>query len=192
MRIERRKTHGGGRQRARAQNRSAKVEARIEQSGRRRKIVGLLCFRKNVRNVVPLIAPGVHIDRRKENAVGRMQNDPVLRKIPRNANARRKIVLVRKKQAIWIAELPANENGRSPIRKDQIGIRVLRVVEGASVFIAQAVVHGKVGRHPPTVLGKNRSAPRAEIQPLFVKDSVNAEAYSDVNGQRLNSQERSG
>src|SRR5882762_8130321 len=72
-------------------------------------------------------------------------------------------MLVRKKQAIWIAQLLTNENGRSPIRKDQIGIRVLRVVERTSVLIAQTVVHGEVGRHSPAVLGKNRSAPRAEI-----------------------------
>src|SRR5256885_1532396 len=173
VRIERRKTHGGGWERAGAQHRSSKIEARIEQGGGRREVVGLLRLREHVRNVVPLIAPRVHIDRRKENTVGRMQHNSVLREIPRDANARRKIVLVRKKQTIWVAELPANESGRSAIRKDQIGIRVLRVVERASVLLAQTVVHGKVGRHPPTVLSKNRSAPRAEIHlrnarlPLF-------------------------
>src|SRR5512132_4726621 len=61
-----------------AQNCRTAVEVTGDDAGRRREIVTLLRFRKDVRNIVALVAPGVHVHRREEDAKRRMQHKPMI------------------------------------------------------------------------------------------------------------------
>src|SRR6266852_9530168 len=67
---------------------------RRKQRCRRREIIKLLRLRKNVGDVVALVAPGVEIDWRKENAVGAVDDEAEARKILRDAQAGREVALV--------------------------------------------------------------------------------------------------
>ena len=69
MWIESGEAHGRSRQRACTQHRSAKIQPIRKERGRRREIVRLLRFRKYIRDIVPLVAPGVLIHRREEDSV---------------------------------------------------------------------------------------------------------------------------
>ena len=54
------------------------IEVTGNDARRRNEVIALLCFRKNKRNVVTLVAPRVHVYRGEENAEGCVQHDPVL------------------------------------------------------------------------------------------------------------------
>src|SRR5258705_8769997 len=50
------------------QNCGGEVEVSCDHASSRNEVIALLCFRKNKRHIVSLIAPGIHVDRREENA----------------------------------------------------------------------------------------------------------------------------
>ena len=64
-------------------------------AGRRSEVVALLRFRKNIRHIVSLVAPGIHVHRRKENAKRRVQHDPVTRHVVRKAESGGELEFVR-------------------------------------------------------------------------------------------------
>lgn len=69
VRIKGGKANGGRSQRALAQDWRAEVErAGVERCGRG-EVVSLLSLREDVRNVVPLVAPGILIDGREEDSI---------------------------------------------------------------------------------------------------------------------------
>ena len=94
-----------------------KIEVRGDDSGCRSEIVTLLCFRKDVRNVVTLIAPRVHVDRREEDAKRRVQNESVLMKVMRETKTRSESKLVRVIQTLGKSLLPADKYKRHAILK---------------------------------------------------------------------------
>ena len=67
--IEGSKADRGGGQGAGAENRGAEVEGGLVQRRGRREVVGLLSFGENVGYIVALIAPGILVHRRVEDAV---------------------------------------------------------------------------------------------------------------------------
>src|SRR6478736_6698214 len=54
--------------RGHAQNCRCEVEVSCHNASRWDEVIALLCLGKHVRNIVTLIAPGVHVYRRKEDA----------------------------------------------------------------------------------------------------------------------------
>src|SRR5258706_16180722 len=80
--------------RGRAQHGRRKVEVAGYDAGRWREIIALLCFRKYIRNVVSLIAPGIHVHRGKENAEGPVDHDSITWHVVREAHAGSKIKFV--------------------------------------------------------------------------------------------------
>src|SRR3984893_15703349 len=83
-----------------------------KQSCWRSEIVELLGLGENIGNVVALVAPGVEVDWREEDAVSAMEDEAEARKILRDAEAGSEVALVRKHQAAGIAVLAANKNLR--------------------------------------------------------------------------------
>src|SRR5437868_13218221 len=140
VRIEGGEAYGGSRQRAGAQHRSTKIQSREEECSRRREVVGLLGFGKDVWHVVTLVAPGVQIDRRIEDAVGTAQDEPTAGKVLGNADAGSKIVLARIRQPFRVTQLPSDEHGWNPVLENQIGVRTPEVIKRICVFIAEAQI----------------------------------------------------
>src|SRR5260370_35875699 len=62
--------------RGHAQHRLAKVEPGGDEPGRRGKVIGLLGLREGIRNIVTLIAPGVHGHWRKKETKGPRRRHP--------------------------------------------------------------------------------------------------------------------
>src|SRR5262245_8681526 len=76
VRIKSRKAHS-----RLSEHRLPEVNFGSEERRRRREVVSLLRLREDIRDIVTLIAPGVHVNRREENAERRMQNHSQLRNI---------------------------------------------------------------------------------------------------------------
>src|SRR5882757_4463414 len=72
--VERSEAHGSRLQIAVSQHRRAEIESAGEQRRRRREIVGLLRLRKHIGNIVALVAPRVHVHRRKKDSVSSPQH----------------------------------------------------------------------------------------------------------------------
>src|SRR5689334_22913805 len=83
---------------------------KIEPVNRRNKVIALISLRKDVWNVVPLIAPRVHVDRRIEDAVRGMQYDSHTRHVVCDTQARREVQFVGVHQTLGITVLPSNED----------------------------------------------------------------------------------
>ena len=75
VRVKRGEADGGGGKSPSAQDGSTEIEAGVEESSWWSEVVGLLGFRKYIRDIVALIAPGVPIDRGKEDAVGTVEHE---------------------------------------------------------------------------------------------------------------------
>src|SRR5438128_10734471 len=67
MWVERREAHRRRWQRALTQYWSTEVESTRKQGCGRREVIRLLCFRKDIRHVVSLVAPGILVDRCNED-----------------------------------------------------------------------------------------------------------------------------
>src|SRR6202040_1242679 len=74
VRVKRGEADGGGGKSSCAQDGSPEIETGVEESSRWSEVVGLLGLGKYIRNIVSLIAPGVPIDRSKEDAIGTVEN----------------------------------------------------------------------------------------------------------------------
>src|SRR5215813_3930176 len=94
VRIKCCETHGGGRQCACAEHRSAEIQTGREQGRRRREIVSLLCLREDVRNVVALVTPRILIDRSKEEPIAPAKHQTNIWQIFREPEAWGDVVLV--------------------------------------------------------------------------------------------------
>src|SRR4030095_8847131 len=79
---------GGETNRCDAQYRRTKVQVSGNNPRCGSEVIALLRFRKDVGNVVTLVAPGVHVNRSEEDAERRMQNEAVLMKVMCDAKAR--------------------------------------------------------------------------------------------------------
>src|ERR1051325_2605602 len=99
----------------RTQYGGTKVEVIGDNAGRGNEIVTLLRFRENVRHVVTLVAPRIHVNRSEEDAECSMQNKAVLVNVMRDACTRSKSKLVRIVQTFGKALLPADEDERHAI-----------------------------------------------------------------------------
>src|SRR6266404_1406671 len=58
----------------RAQHGRREVEMTGDDAGGRSEVIALLSLGENVRDVVPLITPGIHVHRSKENSKGRVKH----------------------------------------------------------------------------------------------------------------------
>src|SRR6266446_7939355 len=92
-----------------------------------------------------------------------MEYEAHVRKVLGDSKTRGEVVFVRVHQPSRITPLAADENGRNAALENQVCVGVALVVERAGVFIAEAEVESRRGRHLPTIFGKRRSSPRAQI-----------------------------
>src|SRR5882757_9654195 len=163
MRIEGCETHGRWRERAGTQNRCAEIHARVEKRRWRSEVVGLLRFRENERDVVPLVAPRVEIDWGEKDSVGRMKYQAHARKVFGNSQTGRKVVLVGVHQPSRVTQLTADEYGRNSFVENQVCVRVVLVVERAGVLIAQTNVDCRRGCHLPAIFSESPHTPGTQI-----------------------------
>src|SRR6185503_8790233 len=78
-----------------SQNGGTEIEVTGNDACSRNEVIALLRFRKDIGNIVALVAPGIHIYRCKEYSKGRVQHDSVLMHVVRHADAGRKPEFVR-------------------------------------------------------------------------------------------------
>src|SRR5436309_11566578 len=83
-------------------------------------IVTLLGFRKHIRNIVALVAPGIHVNGSKEDSEPAMDNQPYARNGLGNADTWSKIVGVRVFESAGKSILPAYKDGRNTILENKI------------------------------------------------------------------------
>ena len=115
--------HGGKADRGLAQHRGREVES----GESRHKVIALLCLRKDVGNVVALVAPGIHVHRGEKDSEGAVHDDSQTGNGLRDAHARREVVRIGILQTTGITVLTADEDRRSAVLKDEIGICVFDV-----------------------------------------------------------------
>src|ERR1051325_3045918 len=108
--------------------RSAEIEMRGQNSCCWREVVALLSFREDIRNIVALIAPGVHVNRSKENSKRRMYNNAELGYRLRETKARCEVVGVCVFKTLWETVLASyKDRGNSIGIERQVGIGVTHV-----------------------------------------------------------------
>src|SRR6185295_371117 len=134
-----------------------------DDAGRRREVIALLSFRKDVGHIVSLVAPGVHVDRRKENSEGAVDHNPQFRQVVRETKPGREFQFVRIVQSFGISLLTADENERHTILEYQIGVSETNVLQGTHILIAQTDLDRGVARHLKTVLNKSVDVPLPEL-----------------------------
>src|SRR4030081_384469 len=93
--------NGGEANGGRAQDRRPEVEVIGNDTGGRREIVTLLRFRRAVGNIVPLVAPGIHVHRHEEDPKRRMEHKSMTGDAVRNTRTRREVKLIRSRQSFW-------------------------------------------------------------------------------------------
>src|SRR5205085_10990462 len=101
-------------------------------------VVALLRFGEDEGDVVPLVAPSVHVNRRVEDAVGSVEHYTEARDVLRDAEARREVELVRIEETRRVALLPADEDERPSVLENEVRVGVANVCERTHVLVAQA------------------------------------------------------
>src|SRR5258708_23572 len=147
----------------RPQNRWREIEMTGNDAGGRSKVVTLLGLRKNIRNIMTLVTPRIHVHGCEENAKGRVKNQAVVRHAVRDACARSEFELVCRIQTFWETLLSADENGRHPIFEDEIGVCVTNIRERAHIFITQTYLHCRVASQLKAVLDKRIPVPLSQL-----------------------------
>ena len=150
---------GGEAHRGLAQHRLREVKPR----DLRREVVTLLGDREQDGHIVQLVAPGVHVHRSVEDAIGGAQHDAALFEVMRNAEARREAQLVRVHQAARHAVLTADERHQLAVLDLQIAPRLLRILQRRLEFVAQAEVEGGGRRQTPGILSEGIRGPVAQV-----------------------------
>src|SRR5713226_1203482 len=162
--IERSETHSSWCQCARAKNGCAEIHTCVEERSWRREVIGLLCLRENVWNIMPLVAPGVQVYRCEKDSIGRVQHESLTGKIFGDSEARSKVVLVGIHQPSRVTQFTADENGRNAVVENQVRVRVVLVVERAGVLVTEAKIQSCGGCHLPTIFRERRRPPRPQIK----------------------------
>ena len=101
--------------------------SKIKPVDRRNKVIALIGLWEDVWNIVPLIAPRVHVDRRVEDTVCGMQDDSQSRHTVGNAETRREVQFVGVHQTLGITVLPSNKDEWLIVLKDEVRVRESRV-----------------------------------------------------------------
>src|ERR1041384_1117733 len=126
-------------------------------------VIALLRLRKNVGHVVALVAPGIHVDRRKENSECAVNHNSQIRQVMRKTKPRREFQFVRIIQAFGISLLPTDKNERHSILEHQIGVGETNVLQRTHILIAQTNLNRSVARHLKTVLDKSVDVPLPQL-----------------------------
>src|ERR1700730_7853500 len=155
--------HGGEANGSCAQDRRPEVEVTRNDTSGRREIVTLLRFRKDVGNIVALVAPGIHVHRREEDPKRRMEHKSMIGDAVRNARTRREVKLVRSRQSFWKPLLATDENGRRAIDEGKIGVGVTNVTKRTHEFVTHSDLNRRVASHLETVLHETICIPLAEL-----------------------------
>src|SRR2546423_5217745 len=132
-------------------------------AGGRREVIALLGFRKDIRHIVALVTPGIHVHRRKENPEGRMQNDPATWHIVRDAEPGGELKFVWIVQTFRISLLAADENRGYAVVEYEIGVSKTNVLQRTHVFIAQPDLNRRVTSHLKTVLDESVGVPLTQL-----------------------------
>ena len=160
MRIHARETDRGLAEHGRRKVKLAGIERR-----RRREVVALLRFRKNVWNVMPLIAPGVHVNWREEDSKRRMVHQTFWQRL-RQSKSRCEIARVGIPQPARIAVLSANKNrrrGAYAIREYQVRIRIADVHQWVHILVAQPHLNRGQAGYAEAVLHESICIPLPEL-----------------------------
>src|SRR5690348_3963329 len=96
----------------------------IEAGQGRGEVVALLRDGKNIRNVVALIAPAVHVHGSEENAVGAVKNDPPRGNVAREAEARSEVSRLKVLEPLGVAVLASNEDLGRAIDEREIRVGI--------------------------------------------------------------------
>src|SRR6266566_5943210 len=121
-----------------AQDRRCEIEMTGNDAGCRSEVIALLCLRKDVRNIMTLVTPRIHIYGCKENAKGGVYHQPTTRNVVRDACARSEFEFVWVIQTFREALLSANEDGRHIILEHEIGVRVTNVRQRTHVLVTHS------------------------------------------------------
>ena len=139
------------------------VEVRRDYPCGGREIVALLRFGEDVRDVVALVAPGVHVNGRVEDAEGPVEHKPQARDVLRDAEARGEVKLVRVHESGGKPLLSADEDEWTPVLEDEVRVGVADVGERTHVLVAQPRLNRRVARELEAVLHEGVGVPLAEL-----------------------------
>src|SRR6476620_5075898 len=137
----------------------SEIKPRGKQGGGWSEIITLLCFRENVRNVVPLVAPGIHINRREKDAESCVNDEPNLGKILGNAQTRSEVARVRIFEAAGKTILSSDKNRGHSILENQIGVRGFNIHQRIHVIVSNPGVDRGGARHLKSILNVGIGVP---------------------------------
>ena len=115
-----------------------------------------------------LVAPGIHVHGRIEDAERRMQHQPVARNRLRNTKTRREIMSIRILQTLGEAVLPTNKRRGSSAVESQVGVRKSNVHQRIHVLVAQSHLNRGGGSELKAIL---REAIRIPLPKLHLWDA---------------------
>src|SRR5256714_2875968 len=132
-------------------------------AGGRREVIALLSFRKDIRHIVALVTPGIHVHRREENPEGRMQHDPATRHIVRDAEPGGELKFVWIVQTFRISLLAADENRGRAVVEYEISVSKTNVLQRTHVFITQPDLNRRITSHLKAVLDESVCVPWTQL-----------------------------
>src|SRR5581483_10053369 len=126
-------------------------------------VIALPRLGENVRDVVPLVAPRVHIYRRVEDAVSGAHDEAPGRNVLRDAEPRGEVEFSRVHQTFGVAELAADEDRGLAILESKVAVSVAEVAERAHVFITESHLNGRRAGELEAVLREGVGVPLPQL-----------------------------
>src|ERR1035437_6218520 len=154
VQLQRGETHHRG-----AQYRRGKVQRRDAGNIR----VALRGQRENIRHVVALVAPCIHVNRRIEDAVGHVGHHAKAGEVLSQTEARREVGVVGIHKALRIAVLSTDKYLRRSAAEVDVAVGVADVDQWTHEFVANAVGERSGGGQAPRVLREAVSIPLAQV-----------------------------
>src|SRR5947207_9250312 len=139
------------------------IKSAGKKSSRRSEVIGLLGLRKHERNIVALVAPGVHVNGSKEETKRGVEDQSVLWQGLGKSEARSEVVGISVFKTAWIAVLAANKYRRDAIVKCEICVGVADVHQRIHVFIPETHFNGCVAGKTEAVLGETVRIPLPQL-----------------------------
>src|SRR5579885_2299138 len=157
------RVHGPKTDRGLAKNGLAEVELTREEGSGCGEIICLLSVRKDIWDIVTLIAPGVHIHGRIEDTERGVIHEAVGQRL-RETYARRDVMRVGILQPAWIAVLSSDKDGRNAAAVEcQVGVRITDVHQRIHELVACSHLDGCAASDTEAVLRETRGIPLPKL-----------------------------